>query len=117
MSAPAAEEDTIHSQLSRDRVRVLALPLPWRAAPDQERRRGLEAWSRPIVGSHEERDALEVEVAPDEQEKRKRLAAAARERIQRLQRVADAPREPRLVPALGVVDEPVAQESETLDRA
>ena len=112
--APTAEEDTVHGQLPRDRVRVLALPLPGRSAPDQERHRGLEAWPRPGVGSHEERDALEAEVAPDEHEQRQRLAAATRERSQRLRLVADAPGNPRLVPALGVVDEPVAQEFETL---
>ena len=93
---------------------MLALPLPRRSAPDQERHRGLEPWPRPSVGSHEERDALEAEVAPDEEEQRKLLAAAIRERIQCRQGVADAPDEPRLVPALGVVDEPVAQELETL---
>ena len=71
-------------------------------------------WPRLSVGSHEERDALQAEVAPDEEEKRKRLAAGTRELIQRLRRVADAPEEPGLVPALGVVDEPVAQEFEAL---
>ena len=112
--APAAEEDTVHAQLLRDGVRVLALPLPRRSAPDQERHRGVEPGPRPGVGAHEERHALEVEVAPDEQEQRQRLAAGARERVQRLRRVADAPRSPRLVPALGLVDEPPAQEAETL---
>ena len=114
MPAPAAEEHTVDAQLLRDGVRVLALPLPRRSAPDQERYRGVEPGPRPSIGAHEERDALEAEVAPDEQEQRQRLASGARERVQRLRRVADASRSPRLVPALGLVDEPPAQEAETL---
>ena len=79
MSTPTAEEDTLDGKLSCDRVRVFALPFPWRAAPDQQRRWNFEPRSRPIVGSYEKRDALEVQETPDVQEHRQRLAHVAGE--------------------------------------
>ena len=70
MAAPAGEEDAFDAFARGDGVRMLALPLARRTAPDHERSRDGHARPRTGVRAHEQRHALEPEEAPDEHQDR-----------------------------------------------
>src|SRR6478735_4799195 len=114
MSAPPGEEDAVYLLVADDGDRMLALPLSWKAAADQQRRAKTEVASCPVVGPQEQRQPFRTSEAADEHQHRQfRVIEDAQISVA----VAHRPHHTRLVPPARLRHKPGPKELSTFGAA